>query len=555
MPINPGLPPPAPLTLHPPPPPAGRRLTALALAFCALFAAFFTVQNLLTSVLDANLAFTTLAVLYFALAAANLVSGSLVKRFQKRRRPRPLKHLQFSAAITYTCWHVGAMLAAFKIAAPVLFPLSLLIALGAAVLWISQAVAVAGLGDDSKLGERQGFFFFIFGFAPMIGQGLVLLLTEVLHVSNRLVFVYMAVLSGIAAFLFLLLYDETKIHQLQRADIEVSNTDNCNNHADLQPVACARVEPTEHPESIDANVDNSEEDNEPVLEAGPESRPRDKDVETTPTANCANPHPSLLRDLLLSVKDTLSLLPQPLMLRLMPMALVLGLPQSFFYGTVTARMPLQLTVQSLLISGACSLSGSLGFGILSDRMDRRLVIFLIVVAVSLAVVLSILADAGVSHDNTGGTDDSSPRLSASAAILFRVAYVFFGLSEGGMHTQSRAAYALLFPNHKEQAVSILMGVFGLGVGAGFLYGRHAPLTVQGAIIIAMGMANTALTARIRLNTSTSPDPPRACARALPPRQVDDGIHAENTSQTPPNIEGNELEPRPLQPQGTRETSV
>lgn len=128
-----------------------------------LFVAFFTVQNLLTSVLNGTLASRSLAVLYFALAAGNLVSANVVMRI-------PQRTCMVLGASTYTIWHVCAALAAFGYVTWMLYLGSLLLGLGAAVIWVSQSMYLGSLTTPDRIGHWQGIFFLIFGVNPIIGQ-------------------------------------------------------------------------------------------------------------------------------------------------------------------------------------------------------------------------------------------------------------------------------------------------------------------------------------------------------------------------------------------------
>ena len=65
-------------------------------------------QNLLTSVLEGSLAFSSLAVLYFSLSLSNLVSAEVVVRF----KPRTVMTV---SAFGFTVWATTCTLAAHHI--------------------------------------------------------------------------------------------------------------------------------------------------------------------------------------------------------------------------------------------------------------------------------------------------------------------------------------------------------------------------------------------------------------------------------------------------------
>ena len=66
-------------------------------------------------------------------------------------------------------------------------------------------------------------------------------------------------------------------------------------------------------------------------------------------------------------------------------------------------------------------------------------------------------------------------------------YLLYGISEGGLQTQPRAALMILFPERAEQSMAIFVLLSGGFIGVGFFYGPYLNHTAQMAIIVFLCM--------------------------------------------------------------------
>lgn len=187
-----------------------------------------------------------------------------------------------------------------------------------------------------------------------------------------------------------------------------------------------------------------------------------------------------------SLLATLQLATDLRMLRLLPFFAVFGFSQAYFYGMVTARQRLSLTIQSLLIAGLGNVLGSALFGRLSDKLSRKVVIYIILCTLSVAVTLSMVAikQGGIAADRNNDQDDDDQHGTTSDA-LFRLAFFLFGLSEGGLHTQPRCVVSVLFPQSLERAFSMLMLTLALSLCTGFFYGPILAFEAQASVIFVL----------------------------------------------------------------------
>jgi MFS family permease len=153
-------------------------------------------QNLLSSVIDKSLALNALALLYFSFAASNLVAAEVLARL-------PVRLALCFAAAGYSFFMGTATLAAHGLAPPVLYLGAVVIGCAASVLWGAQYQYLTSLTTPGRIGHWQGVFFLLYGLAPLIGQGLALLLTGPAGLPGRTVFAVMFGVSwsGVALFL------------------------------------------------------------------------------------------------------------------------------------------------------------------------------------------------------------------------------------------------------------------------------------------------------------------------------------------------------------------
>lgn len=104
-----------------------RNVILLGLAFLLLFTAYNTAQNLLTSVLPASLGFVSLCIVYATIVVGKPLAPSIVARLGERRA-------MFFAAFCYVAY-VAALIEINEIA---IYVASVVLGLGASVLWVGQ---------------------------------------------------------------------------------------------------------------------------------------------------------------------------------------------------------------------------------------------------------------------------------------------------------------------------------------------------------------------------------------------------------------------------------
>jgi len=107
------------------------------------------------------------------------------------------------AASTYTLFGGCAALAAYGLVPNIIYFGAVAVGLGAAVLWCGQGAYITGLTTPSRIGTWQGRFFGAFMLAPIIGQGIVLLVIDVGGASDQLLFAIMFGVSCAATLSFL----------------------------------------------------------------------------------------------------------------------------------------------------------------------------------------------------------------------------------------------------------------------------------------------------------------------------------------------------------------
>lgn len=460
----------------------------LIVSFCfmLLFTSFLTIQNLLTSVLGGTISFQSLATLYFSFAAGNLVSAGIVARVS-------LRAALMGGALTYLIWAGTVTMAAYDVVKPLIFLGSVLVGFGGATLWVAQASYVATLTTTEKIGRIQGLFFLIFGTSPLLGQVLVLLLTRVASVEEKVVFAIMTALAGVAVAAFILVQPvRTPLKPLtsilsatvaalvpQAAEIPAKRFG-----SQAFPSAARRRRHRRY--SISEDDAEGDGGNGKGAAGGGASAAQGQRMGDSTT--------------LQSIKAVLKLVRVRPMPRILPFPASFGLAQAFFYGSVTARMSLNLTVQALMLGGGGALIGGFVAGRLSDVISRRLVVLMTLGCVVGGTVLSLVAiemggvAPGTTEEELEIDDPSTPASDA----MFMVAFLLNGLSEGGFNTQTRAVMAVMFPDSKDaQALNML--ALAVSIATGFLYGPELSPTVQGVLLLAMCAVTALLTATLNLN--------------------------------------------------------
>lgn len=164
--------------------------------YCLMFVAFASIQGFLTTVLG-DIAFDALAVLYGCFMVANFFAPRVVLLAGDRLS-------MGLAASSYTLFCGCATLAAYGIAPEIIFFGAVAIGVGAAVFWCAQGSYMTSLARPSRIGTWQGRFFGVFMLAPIIGQGIVLLIIDVAGATEQLLFASLFGVSSLALLSFLL---------------------------------------------------------------------------------------------------------------------------------------------------------------------------------------------------------------------------------------------------------------------------------------------------------------------------------------------------------------
>ncbi|KAI9360366.1 major facilitator superfamily domain-containing protein [Zopfochytrium polystomum] len=143
-------------------------VSILALAFFLIFIAFMLVQNLATSVLPTNLAFTVLSLLYASFAFSNLIWAAPIVQSLGTRPSL------FLASLLYTILD-GAYVLCLQnsnnewIQWTIITPAALLAGFGAAVLWTAQGTYVTRCAPNGNVGKYSGIFFGIMALGTISG--------------------------------------------------------------------------------------------------------------------------------------------------------------------------------------------------------------------------------------------------------------------------------------------------------------------------------------------------------------------------------------------------
>jgi MFS family permease len=169
-------------------PPNFGKATILSLGFMLLFTAFNTCQNFASKILDddgfGNLGFINLACIYLAFAICSFFSAAIVNKINKLSVSLSL------GAFCYTFWIVCFLLPCFyhkkmedhvkeedlpwilkpNLIKAMLIVTSILVGLGAGILWVSQGNYLSECATDEKKGFFNGYFWAFFMSAMIIGN-------------------------------------------------------------------------------------------------------------------------------------------------------------------------------------------------------------------------------------------------------------------------------------------------------------------------------------------------------------------------------------------------
>ncbi|KAI9356478.1 major facilitator superfamily domain-containing protein [Zopfochytrium polystomum] len=177
----------------------------LAIAFFLIFTAYGVVQSLASSVLPYNIAFVSLGVLYFSFGFFNLIlSAPVIESIGCRPS-------LFLGSITYVILEISYVVAILNdgkeyIQAAVLIPSSILIGLGASLLWTAQGTYISrAAGPSQKEGRYGGIFQAISGLASVLGP----LMTSILfqaNVNKVTVFSVLCVVGGLGCAMLIVIW-------------------------------------------------------------------------------------------------------------------------------------------------------------------------------------------------------------------------------------------------------------------------------------------------------------------------------------------------------------
>jgi len=164
----------------------------LGFFFFLLFFAYNTTQNFETTLND-TLGFWSLSILYFFFSISNFISSNIVRRLG-------VKFALFVGGIGYTQFIVANIYPAPYI----LLPSSVVIGIGAAILWNAQGVFLAVSSTEKNIGMHSGMFFSLFQLNLIFGNLFAAVFLS-FGWNTALLFVILSVVATIASFAFLLL--------------------------------------------------------------------------------------------------------------------------------------------------------------------------------------------------------------------------------------------------------------------------------------------------------------------------------------------------------------
>ena len=133
----------------------------VSVAFCVLFSAYNTLQNYISSILPGNLGLQSLGVLYGSVILFVFMGPPLVEAVGTRAT------MVFGAAL-----YVVYMAGLYNVIPALVLALSVVIGLGAAVLWVALGVFLAQNSTATTRGAATGLFWTIFQSVRRWGGGL-----------------------------------------------------------------------------------------------------------------------------------------------------------------------------------------------------------------------------------------------------------------------------------------------------------------------------------------------------------------------------------------------
>lgn len=162
------------------------------MAFGLIFFAFSGAQQFLTIVYDrlgnVSLGFWVLIVLYASFTVCNFLAPQLMEMLG-------LKITMMVGSLAY-----AAFIAVLAFASPaVIFAASVLLGLGAAMLWNAQGVYLVLAADKGKLGTASGLFSTLWGLGSVVGIALTGQILEYLPISLNQFFIVLSLLPVLGA--------------------------------------------------------------------------------------------------------------------------------------------------------------------------------------------------------------------------------------------------------------------------------------------------------------------------------------------------------------------
>ncbi len=379
---------------------APRAVVVASTVFCFLFAAFFTMQNFLTSVLGGD-GFAALALLYGSFALGTNMAPAVVQRMGMRAA-------MGAASLTYCSMNVAVALAAAERTdaegnidseggsaggwrVSLVYLTASLCGLGAAVLWTAQGAYVAQAAQDAQksVDVAQGTFFAVFSLNGLVGFGLALLLIATRDASDAWLLGFMAVLSGVAVASFVLLPAVGSETAAATGGDEGAGAKGVAQASAVVPVAAAAADDDDG-DGDGAGIELANLDQAP---APPPPPPPDATT-TKPAPGCLGKIMAMLR---MCKRADVALLG--------PASFHCGCMEGLFWGDVAAKMESSLLVTAYLAHGACSCLSAYATGLAAERFGRRVVHVSLtavgVVACALAAVALHEGDGSGSGSGSG----------------------------------------------------------------------------------------------------------------------------------------------------------
>ncbi|KAK3240159.1 hypothetical protein CYMTET_49983 [Cymbomonas tetramitiformis] len=401
-----------------------------------LFAAYLTMQNLLTAVIGDN-GFIALAIVYAGMALSSNLGPPVVRHIGLAR----------SFQLSVYAYTFMAVSAAITVKHPkqvwLLFSSSALLGFGAAIYWTAQGAYISSLTTSDQFGEASGTFWGIFSGSGIIGFLISTLMLELMGASDGAVLWTMAGISLLSAASF------SFVREWQGAEEGSA--------AEAPHKSCDAIEDEVH--------------------AGASENEKARDAEKLPPP-ISHPIAGKERSVMVAMTEMLMLFGRREQLLLVFSCLWIGNMESFLWGTVAQEMGSRLASVAFIVNAVTAVGCNFVLGKWSDKVGRVPVALPLMLV---SVASTLLAAWGVSMDEDCA--DASHRAQRSAFLILGAAG--FGAADFPFQSQLRAIVGALYEGSPKLEAAYSNMVFCLTSGnvMSFLYGRSLHPTTQAGIVI------------------------------------------------------------------------